>query len=280
MPMAATAISDKESPAAQASDSHPTTPAGRIHAAISTTQGSVAQMREQAEHTRGTAAYITLFVVLLVSGLGLPMPEEIPLMLAGYVARHGAASLYILIPVGLAGVLIADIMLFTAARRWRGHIFRLRWIRAMIRPRHLNMARTQFHKHGMKIVVIARWLPALRTAVCLTAGLTGVSTLHFLLVDATAACITVPTGVLLGYFAANQIDRLIATFVKAEHTALMLTLLAMAVGLVCWLIFLRRKRRPARLVPHQHSGNGQKSATEEPVCVIPGTNGSDSDGQI
>jgi membrane protein DedA with SNARE-associated domain len=126
------------------------------------------------------------------------------------------------------------------------------------------MARNQFHKHGMKIVIIARWLPALRTAVCLTAGLSGVSTLHFLLVDATAACITVPTGVFLGYFAANQIDRVITAFVRAEHTALILTLLAMATALACWMFWRRKHRRT------EHS-TGQLSPDESPVENSAGT---------
>lgn len=224
---------------------------------------SAAQMREQAEQTRGTTAYIGLFVILLLSGLGLPIPEEIPLLLAGYLARHGAASLYVLIPVGLTGVLIADVMLFMAARRWRSHIFRVRLIRASIKPRHLVFVRDQFHKHGMKIVIIARWLPALRTAVCLTAGLTGVSALHFLLVDATAACITVPTSIFLGYFAANQIDRLISVFVRAEHTVLLVVLLAVAVLLFYWLVWGRHKYRQDKLAKPLPSQNSEDWETED-----------------
>ncbi len=208
-----------------------------------------AHIRERAEQTNGTMVYILLLAVLVLSGLGVPIPEEIPLLLAGYKAWHGSASLYLLVPIGLIGVLIADVMLFSAARRWRSHIFRLRWIRATIRPRHLVKAREQFHSHGLKIVVIARWLPALRSAVCLTAGLTGVSLLHFVLVDATAAAITVPVSVFIGYFAANHIDRLITGFTWAEHTVLLIVLLAMAMVVLWWLMSgrHRRQRRQAEL---------------------------------
>lgn len=207
----------------------------------------VAEIRQQADQAHGTMLYVLLLLTLVLSGFGLPIPEEIPLMLAGYKAWHDAASLYVLIPIGLIGVLTADIMLFTAAKRWRGHIFRLRLIRATIKQRHLTMARTQFHKHGMKIVVVARWLPALRSAVCLTAGLTGVGTLHFLLVDAVAACITVPTSIFLGYLAANQIDHLIAGFQWAEHAVLLIVLLCVAAVLGYWFIWGRRRHRRRKL---------------------------------
>lgn len=214
--------------------------------APATQESRVTQMRETAEQTSGLTAYVTLFIVLILSGLGLPLPEEVPLLLAGYLARHEAASLYIMIPVALAGALTADVILFMAAKRWRSHIFRWRWMRAMIRPRTLVKARRQFHKHGLKIVVVARWLPALRTAVCLTAGLTGVKPWRFILVDATAACITVPTSILVGYFAAQHIDAVIAGIVRAEHFVLMGVLAAVAAALFYRFVWWRRAQSPAR----------------------------------
>jgi membrane protein DedA with SNARE-associated domain len=203
-------------------------------------QTSAGHLRQHVEQTRGLGTYITLLVVLVLSGLGLPVPEEVPLLLAGYLARHQTANFWILIAVGLVGALSADIILFMATQRWRSHIFRWRWTRATIRPRHLVMARRQFHNHGLKIVIVARWLPALRSAVCLTAGLTGVNFWRFLLVDATAACITVPTSVMLGYYAAEHIDRLIAGVVKAEHMVLVGVLLAVAVAVLVRFIWWRR----------------------------------------
>jgi membrane protein DedA with SNARE-associated domain len=206
------------------------------------------QLRKTAERTRGVGTYITLFIILILSGLGLPLPEEIPLILAGYLASHESANLYILIFVGLAGALSSDFILFMATKRWRSHIFRWRWIRATIRPRHLVLARRQFHNHGLKIVIVARWLPALRTAICLTAGLTGVKAWRFMLVDATAACITVPTSILLGYYAGSRIDRLISGFERAEHIVLLTIAVAIVVALIVRFVWWRRTASPAKLV--------------------------------
>jgi len=196
------------------------TPTGKV------SPGAKAKVRVQ--HTLDKATYAGLFLILVLSGLGLPLPEEIPLMMAGYLARHGTADLRLLIPIGIAGVLLADFILFAITRRWRNHIFRWRWVRTFIRPRHLTQARRQFNRHGVKIVVAARWLPALRSAVCITAGLMGISTLRFVLVDATAACITVPTSTVIGYLAAQHIDRLIAGVIRTENFALLGILLAVA----------------------------------------------------
>jgi membrane protein DedA with SNARE-associated domain len=201
-------------------------------ASSSASSNSVIQLREHVERTRGLGTYITLFVFLVLAGLGLPLPEEVPLLLAGYLARHATANFWVLILVGLAGALSSDVLLFMATHRWRSHIFRWRWMRATIRPRHLVMARRLFHDHGLKIVIVARWLPALRSAVCLTAGLTGINFWRFMLVDAVAACITVPTSILLGYYAAAHIDRLITGFVQAEHMVLVGVVAALVIALV------------------------------------------------
>ncbi len=234
-------------------------------AARPATRNSAVQLREQVEQTRGLGTYITLFVFLVLAGLGLPLPEEVPLLLAGYLARHATANFFILILVGLAGALSSDVLLFMATYRWRSHIFRWRWMRATIRPRHLVLARRQFHDHGLKIVIVARWLPALRSAVCLTAGLTGVKFWRFMLVDATAACITVPTSIMLGYYAADHIDRLITGFIQAEHMVLLGVAVALVIALIVrfvWWHFTSGDSK-ARSLPAQ---NGQMTNDEK----IPG----------
>ncbi len=205
-------------------------------------------MTSALERSRGLGTYITLFVFLLLSGLGLPLPEEVPLLLAGYLASQQTANLWVVIPVGLAGALVSDVLLFMATHRWRSHIFRWRWTRATIRPRHLVVARRQFHNHGLKIVLVARWLPALRSAVCLTAGLTGVPFWRFMLVDAMAACITVSTSILLGYSAGAHIGRLISGFRRAEHIVLMTVIVAAVVGVLVRFIWWRTTSGAGKLV--------------------------------
>ncbi len=250
------------SPATDSAAATEPAPASRPGILDDTPEGAAAQLRERAEQTRGLSTYVTLLVVLLLSGFGLPIPEEVPLLLAGYLARHGAANLGGLIATGLVGVLVADFILFLVVRRWRSHIFRLRWVRAMIQPRHIASARRLFHNHGLKIVIVARWLPALRSAVVLTASLTGVKLWRFMVVDTIAACITVPTATVLGYALADHIDRVIATFWHAEHV-LVWSLLGFAVaGIVLRLLWLRRARRQSELVRPLPPRNGQIDSDE------------------
>jgi membrane protein DedA with SNARE-associated domain len=256
--------------------SAPATLAASPAASAPATQASARaqQLRETVERTSGIGTYVTLFIILILTGLGLPLPEEVPLLLAGYLASHESANLYILILVGLAGALSSDFMLFMATKRWRSHIFRWRWFRAIVRPRHLVLARRQFHNHGLKIVIVARWLPALRTAICLTAGLTGVKAWRFMLVDATAACITVTTSILLGYYAAAHIDRLISGFERAEHIVLLAIAVAIVVAIIIRFVWWRRTASPAKLVkplpphddPHSHPEKiASKSGSQDKI---------------
>jgi membrane protein DedA with SNARE-associated domain len=250
------AAGDPAPPVAAAASATNTATSAVASAPAAHASGRAQHIRETAENTRGIGTYITLFVILVLSGLGLPLPEEVPLLLAGYLASHQSANLYILILVGLAGALSSDVLLFMATHRYRSQIFRWRWTRAIIRPRYLVLARRQFHNHGLKIVIVARWLPALRSAVCLTAGLTGIKFWRFMLVDATAACITVPTSILLGYYAGTHIDRLISGFERAERIVLLTVLIAAVAGIVVRFVWWRHTASPASPFKPAHSHDG------------------------
>ncbi len=234
----------------------PTGAAGSAPATAAAAAGTTG-VTSALERSRGVGTYITLFIFLLLSGLGLPLPEEVPLLLAGYLASHQTANFWIVIVVGLAGALASDMLLFMATHRWRSHIFRWRWMRATIRPRHLVIARRQFHNHGLKIVIVARWLPALRSAICLTAGLTGISFWRFMLVDATAACITVSTSVMLGYYAGAHIGRLISGFKRAEHIVLMILIVAAVVAVLVRFLWWRTTTSAGKLAKPLPPQDGQ-----------------------
>ena len=54
--------------------------------------------------THGFFAYVTVFGVLVACGLGVPLPEDISLILGGFLAHKGAASLPVMMLIGFAGI--------------------------------------------------------------------------------------------------------------------------------------------------------------------------------
>jgi membrane protein DedA with SNARE-associated domain len=58
--------------------------------------------------TTGLAAYGLVFAILLAAGFGLPLPEDIPLVMGGVLVHRGQADLATMIVVGYLGIIVGD----------------------------------------------------------------------------------------------------------------------------------------------------------------------------
>lgn len=192
--------------------------------------------------------YLTVFLVLLASGLGLPLPEDIPLLTGGYLCHIDRASLPIMIVTGIIGVLSGDLFLFTMGRRFGHHIVEHRVFRRLVNPSRLLLAEELFARHGMKIIFIGRFLPGLRPMIFTAAGVLRVRPLVFLVVNGTAACISVPTLVILGKIFGGSLEQIQRDIRTASHgMVLVLIVVAFVVGGI-WL-----HRRQKGLMASSHA---------------------------
>lgn len=140
-----------------------------------------------------------MLFVLITCGLGVPLPEDVPLITGGWlVGRDG--SLPLMVFTGLCGILIGDTIIFRA-----GQVFGVPLLETRI-GRHIPGERVQrtiaaFEKHGPKFIMAARFLPGLRAVTYFVAGLTGVPYWKFITFDGLAACVSAPAWVYLGWWA-------------------------------------------------------------------------------
>lgn len=163
--------------------------------------------------------YIGLFSVLLVAGLGVPLPEDIPLLAAGWLVHKGHANLYAMIAVGMVGVLTGDLMLFSMGRKYGEHITEHRLLRRVASPALLARAERLFAQHGAKIIFVARFMPGLRSVLFLTAGIFRVRRLKFILIDGSAALASVPLLIWLGSKFGAHIERVAGDVRSAQLIA-------------------------------------------------------------
>ena len=74
------------------------------------------------------------------------------------------------------------------------------------------------HHYGNRILFVSRFLPGLRAPIFITAGISRkVPYWKFLLMDGSAALISVPIWVYAGYYFAYDLDSLIHWVKKSEH---------------------------------------------------------------
>lgn len=203
--------------------------------------------------------YVCVLGVLIVASFGVPIPEDIPLIVGGWLCHRGHAQVPIMIAVGLFGVLSGDLVLFTLGRRFGHHIVELRFVRRLVHPKRLFLAEALFRKHGIKILFAARFLPGLRSMIFVAAGVLKVPPWKFLCVVGTAAGISVPVWVLLGDYFGDDLDRLTRGVRTATLIAAAISLIV-AIGLVTYLWQRRKERQltagtgPGRAAPDAFAG--------------------------
>ena len=194
--------------------------------------------------------YIALFTVLVVCGLGVPIPEDISLVAGGIIAGLGHAELRTMIVVGLAGVLVGDSIMFLVGYRLGPHARRLRWVARVLTPRRYARVQAKFDRYGNRMLFFARFLPGLRAAIFLSAGISHrVPSWRFLLLDGVAALVSVPLWVWVGYFGAERRDWLLQAI--REGQGIVIAFAVLVVAGVAWALWRGARRRMLRLHAHR-----------------------------
>ncbi len=149
--------------------------------------------------------YAAVFIVLIACSFGVPIPEDITLVTGGVISGLGYANVHLMFLVGMLGVLLGDLMMFAAGRYYGDQILRFKPIARVMTPVRYAQVQEKFDRYGNRMLFIARFLPGLRTAVFLSAGISRrVPYWRFLAMDGLAALVSVPIWVYLGDFGANN----------------------------------------------------------------------------
>lgn len=172
--------------------------------------------------------YGGIVLVLLLGGLGVPLPEELPILAAGALAREAVIRWWIALPLCIVGVLVGDVVLYWAGRHWGERLLGWRVVRFVLTEARERRLLSAYRRHGLKIVVIARHVVGLRAAAFLTAGIARLPFWKFLLVDTAAACVGVPVSFGFAYFFTDQLQAILDDIHRVERWLLLLGLLTLA----------------------------------------------------
>ncbi len=220
-------------------------------------------LRNLFENSTGLGAYLTVFGVLVVCGLGVPLPEDISLILGGYLAHTGAANLPIMMTVGFLGILVGDSLIFAAGRRVGTNVSsRGGFLARVVTPEKRAKVEHLFHKHGQKIVMIARFMPGVRAVTYFTAGSTKMKYLTFIFWDGVAALASAPLFVFLGFYFGGELERLIQALKNGQVVVIgSLVAVAAAYGLYRW----NRNKAARRQLAEEQKLSESASSPHTPV---------------
>ena len=194
------------------------------------------------EHFIEEFTYAGVFLVLFAAGLGVPIPEELPVVASGVLAREGLVRWWLALPVCLVGVLAGDASIYWIGRHWGERVLEWRPVRYMLSREREEALKAAYRRHGVKIVFTARHLMGFRAAAFLTAGISHIPFGKFMAVDAAAAMLGVPIGFGLGFLFTDQLEGIVRDVRRLERWLVLLLLVVIAV----W-IAIRAYRRSLAL---------------------------------
>ena len=158
----------------------------------------------------GTFTYGILFAIIFAeTGLIVTpfLPGDSLLFAAGALSATGALSVWVLIPALIAAAVVGDAVNYSVgrrlARRFLDDVPDTGWIFRVVKREHVRRAHEFFEKHGGKAVVLARFVPIVRTFVPFVAGGADMSYHVFALYNVTGAIAWVGICVGAGYLFGN-----------------------------------------------------------------------------
>jgi membrane protein DedA with SNARE-associated domain len=184
------------------------------------------------------ALYLYSFLFIILAFFGLIMPEDIPLVTAGFLSYLGAIRLEAVIPVAFVAVLVGDTVIYTIGRKWGLSILALGPVRKVLSEKRLDRVRRYFNKYGERTIFLARFIVGLRAVTFWAAGTLKVPYWRFLIFDALAAIISVPVFILIGWYFGHDIERAMIYLANFERALLLAAVLVLGGLLV---IEFRRK---------------------------------------
>ena len=158
----------------------------------------------------GTFTYAILFTIIFAeTGLVVTpfLPGDSLLFAAGALAATEAMSMRILVPVLIVAAVVGDAVNYSVgrrlARRFLDDVPDSGWIFRVVKREHVLRAHEFFEKHGGKAVVMARFVPIVRTFVPFVAGGANMTYRTFAFYNITGAILWVGVCTGAGYLFGN-----------------------------------------------------------------------------
>lgn len=155
--------------------------------------------------------------------LGFFLPGDTLLIAAGIYAKQGKLSITSVLLVAALAAIAGDSTAYFIGRRLGHHVFRNK-DSVIFRPDHVVRAEAFYEKHGLKTLLIAHYLPVIRTFTPLLAGVAHMPYRRFVTFDAIGDSSWALIVGLLGYYVGSRIPNIDHYIVTALAGIIILSL--------------------------------------------------------
>lgn len=151
--------------------------------------------------------YGVLFIGVLAEQIGLPIPSVPFLLAAGVLAGNGQLNFPLAMGLALLGSVVGDMLWYELGRRRGSRVLQL-LCRISLEPDScVRRTENVFARHGVRSLLIAKFIPGLNTAAPPLAGVFRMRRWRFLLYDGLGALAWVGAFAGLGYLFSDQLEK-------------------------------------------------------------------------
>lgn len=192
--------------------------------------------------------YLGPWLLLMLCGLGAPLPEEAALIPAGVMLADPENHLNFLhmTLVCASAILLGDSLPFLLGKRYGLAILKLRWVSKVLHPERFAAFERRFAEHGNWAIFTCRFLPGLRIPGYFIAGTLKMSYVRFLLLDSTGILLSVPTSIFAAKWVTQKFGEAQAQRTVHEFMLWVAVAVVLAVIAFVWVRAVRRRRAAAR----------------------------------
>ncbi|MBI4326485.1 MAG: VTT domain-containing protein [Chloroflexi bacterium] len=198
--------------------------------------------------------YLVVFVWVLADQGGLPLPSLPVLLAAGALARGGGLNLPAVIFVAALAAFLSDAIWFEIGRGRGGSVLKFVCRTALEPDSCVRRTQDMFSRWGSGSLLMSKFVPGMNVVASPLAGISGLSRLRFLMLNAAGSVLFATLLVSLGYLFSHQLERVLA-LASTSGNWLLISLISLFSAYLA-LKYARRERflrllRVARISPEE-----------------------------
>jgi len=179
--------------------------------------------------------YLAIFVFILLGNLGVPVPEESILVLAGYLVWQGELRLPLVLVVGILSAIAGDNLGYWIGRRYGQEAIERFGQRVLLTHERIEATRRFVTRYGAFGVFAGRFIPGLRFMAGPLAGSAGLRPPVFMIANALGAAVYAPAMVAAGYAVGYGLGDYVKQFERAVGRVEHVVLVGAIIGTIAFL---------------------------------------------
>jgi membrane protein DedA with SNARE-associated domain len=191
------------------------------------------------QHLLRSMGYPGLFLLIMFESTLVPIPSELVMPFAGYMAHTGEFSLPVILVINSVAALVGSGLCYWIGLAG-GKPLMVRYGKFIgVRKKDIERTESYFARHGKATILIGRFLPVVRHIISVPAGIARMPLGPFFLQTFIGATIWGTVLILIGYELGNGL----AIAEKLKHIDLLIGVAIVAVLLTVAIRFVLRRRR-------------------------------------